>query len=501
MVEKLRELRALQVCTDNSTIPHLLQHEFPIKLSTVICNDKHLFELTTYFINTLVAYIRTNDCHEYLSTIAKVLSNHLKTFTTHSSLAPYQLSYINRLVSEVLKICESHTEILTDWLSEVTFSTTTASGVCRHRVSLLPIQQIIENFLTNELETFKTANWENFIKLSQNSPELSDYLCSQQISVFDEMIKLYFFPSQEYQLLHISVLEPVLSAVITIMENSSTPVGSHYFGKFVTMFRKHLNLRGSHTDDSVVFILHTLLNLGATTTLNRLVDDFHFQLYLNDKLQDHQSLETFLYVLSKILYKQDQGFLKLLSTKNRTQMLIHNSNFMHYLRIKVKKIHNDDAEQVSHRFTDILTQYSSSLEPYIVDTHSALIFQYFKLLLQYFQNKPSLDTSLNQLSLMMFLKFNMHHNATFIEVVNYLIVSYELYHHHMKLYEMYQYDPIESLKIVAQCVTPPDSEILSYYGVENLAKCINYVALPLQLELCKQLITDLYICCKLKPDG
>lgn len=97
----------------------MLQHEFIIRLSTVICNDKQLFELTTYFVRTLIAYIKTNDCLAHLSMIATILTNYLNTFTTHNALAPYQLPYVNRLVGEVLKICDTYVEILSIWLKEI----------------------------------------------------------------------------------------------------------------------------------------------------------------------------------------------------------------------------------------------------------------------------------------------------------------------------------------------------------------------------------------------
>lgn len=477
----------------------MLQHEFIIRLSTVICNDKQLFELTTYFVRTLIAYIKTNDCLAHLSMIATILTNYLNTFTTHNALAPYQLPYVNRLVGEVLKICDTYVEILSIWLKEIIAKPTTDQGRHHHPVSLLPLQQIIENFLMNDFDTFKTANWEDFIKLSQKSAELTAYLCSQRTGVFDDMMNLYFFPSEEYLLLHVSVLEPVLSAVIKVMEDSSQKLGTHYFGKFINMLKKHLSL-SVYNDDSIIFILQLLLNLGAVRTLGRLVDDFSFQLYLNDKFQDHRILEKVLYVLSDVLHRYDQCFLKLLSTKDDTQLSSPHSTFLDQIRIKVMRIHGSNAQPVSHRFITLLIDNSASLENYNLDTQSALVSQVFQLLLQYFQNKPSLDAALNQLSLMIFLKFNMLNSATFLEVIHYLIACYEVYHLHLKLFELYQYDTVELLKIMAQLVTPPNCEILAHYGIVCQAQCINYVTLPMQLDLCRQLITDFYICCKLKAD-
>ncbi|KAI5969300.1 hypothetical protein CANMA_001620 [Candida margitis] len=500
LIEKLGELKTSEICTYNCTIPYMLEHEFPIRLSRVISNDKHLFELVTYFIKMLIAYIKSNDCSKFLPVIATILTNHLTTFTNHTSLAPYQLPYANRLVSEVLNICNFHGDILAIWLNNIARISDSNQGIRHHPINLLPLQQIIDNFLINELETFKTTNWEDFVKLSNQSPELNQYLCSQRIDIFDDMASLYFFPSEEYHLLHISVLEPVLSAVINAMEESGPELGSQYFNKFITMFKKHLNL-SMHNDDSVIFMLQRLLDLGATKTLGRLVDDFTFQLYLNDKLQDHRKLERFIYVLADVLYRQDQCFLKLSNSKDGTQFLNVKLTFIDHVRKKVMRIHNSDAQPVSQRFAEILTQYSASLGDYNLDNQSPLISSYFQSLLQYFQNKPSLDTSLNHLSLMVFLKFNMLNNATFIEIMHYLIVCFEIYQSHLNFYETYQYDSIEVSKIVAQNVVLPSCEILNHYGIEQHSQSINYVALPMQLDLCRQLITDFYICCKLKGDN
>ncbi|KAG5416786.1 hypothetical protein I9W82_005516 [Candida metapsilosis] len=491
LVGKLRELRFSEVCTQDYSIPIILEHQFPIKLSAVVCNDKRLFEQTTYFMKLLIVYMNTNDCDEFIAVIATILANHLSTFTIHTSLAPYQLPYVNRLVSEVLMICESHTDILSIWLIGAPTQET-------HPVNVLSLQQIIENFAMNELDTFKTTNWENFIKLSQDSSELNAHLCSQEVGVFDSMIELYFFPPEEYGLLHVSVLEPVLSAVIKVMEYASYELGLKYFGKFINTLKRHLNM-SVNCDNSILFILQQSLNLNAATTLGRLFDEFSFQLYLNDKLQESRVVERFLYVLADVSLKQDQCFLKLVSTKESDQQfLTFNLAFLDQIRVKTMKIHSGDAQPVSSRFTTLLTQYSASIENYILDAQCALISQVFPLLLQYFQNKTSLNASLNRFFLILFLKYNMFNCATFVEIINYLVESYEIYHSHLKLYELYQYDSVELSKIVGQNVTPPSCEILAHYGIEHQAQCINYVTLPKQLELCRQLITDFYICCKVK---
>ncbi|KAI5948762.1 hypothetical protein KGF57_005160 [Candida theae] len=498
LISKLRELRTTEICTNTRSIWQVLQHRFPIQLSTVVCNDRQLFELTTYFIRTFMVYANTNDCREVIPIVATILSNHLNTLTIHNQLAPYQLPYTNRLVSDVLKICETNIDIIAIWLSEST-SSSINEEIRRHSVNFLPIQQIIENFLMHELKTFKTANWENFVRLSRRSRQLNEYLCSQPISVFDTMTNLYFFPPQEDQLLHISVHEPVLSAVIKVIEGASPELGLRYFATFFNTFKKSSKAPG-YNDDTMLFILQTSLSLGATTTLSKLFGNFFFQLYLNDKLQESRVSEKFLCILADILHRQDTSILKLLSTKDANDMQFsgHNSTVLDNIRIKVMDIHNGQVESVSERFTELILEYSASLECYKLDVQGALISQVVQLLLQYFQNTPSLDASLNKFSLMLFLKFNMLSSATFVEVIHYLIISYEVYQLHLRMYELYQYDPVELSRILSQHVTPPSCKILAHYGIGFEAQCINYVTLPTQLDLCQQLITDFYISCKLK---
>ncbi|KAI5950748.1 hypothetical protein KGF54_003822 [Candida jiufengensis] len=537
LIKNLKNLQNSEMYTTkkHSITTQLVSIDFLEKLSTVQCNNKQLFDLIDFFIQNLIEclkrrsienkdenepdqYEENNKLNLLIYSSFEIFNNYLNNFTIYKNLKDYQIPYLNKLITEILKIYYNNIKLFNQWFLE--------NGINHKVENTNNLHYIILNLLYNDFKICGYKNYLEFIKLSNNSNAVCEYLIDK-IKLYEYLVELYFkslFPKKEEEK-EPNNDEELLKTIILTLECSCEKVRNAYF----TIYEKKYDFDKMNEcnfwnefDDFILSALKIMDQYHTTKVMDEFFDNDlffqystkKFQLYSKGNTEHYKSIKCLKNKGTKFNYFVDEKFILYLDylimyLKNQTHSFTFlfgdenqennepNEESNKLLRTQIMSIENSNTKDIVSNFMHILNNYSGYIESYTFKPKEIISNNYSKMLLQFFQNDPKLNSKLMELSLVIFLKFNLLNSSEFMKIINFLYEAHLTYFEQLKKYQKFEYDEIEINKIKSSKCEVKSSEILNDYELNEVPE-IDYDILPLNLSLFPQLLINFYVSTKLK---
>ncbi|KAI5966730.1 uncharacterized protein KGF55_000139 [Candida pseudojiufengensis] len=537
LIKKLKNLKELQSSKiykfkPLSTIVQMCSIEFLNKISVVQCNNKQLFDLIDFFIQNLIEYLKSllqEDENEnenefdllIINSSFVVFDNYLNNFLIYNDLKNYQIPYLNKIITDILKIYHRKIELFNIWFER--------NGKNLKNNAINNLHFIILNLLYNDFEICGSGNYLEFIKLSNLSDIICNYLI-EKLELFEYLVDLYFdsiFISDEVEE-EIEVEkasddefeEKMLRTIVLALEFCCEKLFQIYCSTFKSRYEDEklfekwdkfnkflLSILRIMDQDQTIQVIQkffedeTFFNFATKhfDNYNKLVSK-HYQNIHNKgykfKIIVDENFVTFINYLVIYLKNNNNSFTFLFGDEEMIDdELIVDSETT--LRSQIITIENIETNDLVAKFLYVINNHSIYINSFNFDPEKILSYNYLKILIQFFQNDPNLNSKIIELSTIIFLKFNMVNNIEFINVINFLYESYLTYLNQFKIYQKFEYDEIEKNKIKITPVIVKLSHVLLEFELNEIPE-LDYTILPINLKLFPQLFTNFYISVKIK---
>ncbi|CAK9436443.1 uncharacterized protein LODBEIA_P10010 [Lodderomyces beijingensis] len=526
----------------------MIDHGFYHDLAQLETDDLELFQQISCFMKLLVEYtLQLNDIdndhdHDHdnggaaantgrvqqMVAISEILGYHLFTLQKSQQLVGYKMPYIQRLVNDCLKICQLHPSIVFQtWLEPIDQLNTPylcspysafVKSVAYH--DKLPLYNLIKSLLISPDGTVvsSAANWIALLQMSQSSSYLEQFLMNKVDlveffidSYYESLFKLNFLKSLKPQH-QVNILKQF---ILPVMENCSGSIREIYFDEiFMQKFEYVMINYKANADKLINSILDAFESTTCPTILNIFITNETMVKYMICKFDQPLHLNNLLIHLTRTMQRHSSTMLELFGTEEGDGNNSNNKNnndadddddaridvscSMTKLSIQVMQLHHEQTQELVDTFEQLInTTGHANIKSSQLDANLPLSNSYLRCLLQFFHHAPELNASLVKFSTQLAINFNVLANALFIKIIDHLNICSEIYSIQLQKYDNLRFDSIELTKLVNLEVITPGSELLTKYDISPVNK-LDYLTLAENLSLFKSLMTDLYICCKMR---
>ncbi|EGW34410.1 uncharacterized protein SPAPADRAFT_133460, partial [Spathaspora passalidarum NRRL Y-27907] len=491
----------------------LIENNFYSSLALLQVSEinTQLFDPQTILFKKLISFVLNDDSRflQYSTKIAGILGVYLFSFVNHSNLLDYQITYLNRLVINTLKICSKHPLIFDYWLAlDNPNGTVTSFPSTNH----LPLFRIICNFLKYNKEYDQCGNLIKLMKLTNDSSSLSNWFYTHE--TLQELFELEFTSLYDEELSQEQRVNPGIKETFIkylemfneIVEVSSSQLSEIYCQYFEENFL-NIMLEGVLNSTMVSFmfiILKTLSNNGTSSILlERIISNKHLTSFLERIVEINYDLTSLLAIMNCLFRSHESTLKKLISGDFAQEHQISSfpSETVYNIEKKIMAIFTDPMIEIHKMMVNFSKFHGQSMRMYWFNSDMVLPQLYLSMYLDYFKNPPKLNIVLNELSSIIFLKVNVLGNQKFLLIIEYLYESYTRYLELLKHHEKHRFDSFEIAKLRLNQYFTPSLHLLQQLQFESYQiseELINFQHLKENLQLFKSYLADLYINVKFK---
>lgn len=475
------------------------------KLAEISPLDYGLFKpLTTYF-KKLISYTINEQNIPPIYDLAETLGRYLYGFTNYNSLVGYQQVYLNKLVSDILKILNKYPEFLQIWMlceNDSKF----ARFLCKiPKSGRLPLFLIIKNFLIyDQMEEFnQERNIIDLFSLTRRSPSFAEW-CQESCNIIMVIIETCIPIVNQVLYHHNDKFSKNFCIFCSIVESCDFKTGSIYYSQFEQQV-VNIILVNDSCDYLTFSILESIICSPTIDVLEKLFANTYMLSWIKDRLHDQELL----HVLTLLFSKHDKVLIRMLSN-------CKSSKFAPYpiteLGTQVMRITENDVNFVTCIMTPMIRDINQ-VTMYTLSTRSSISKVYLILILNYFHNHPTFNNFLNEFSCVVFSKLSFYNNEHARAIIEFLYINYFEFLRMLRKHEKYKYDSMESKNLhtnkayfqryhelfqeIHGAVINNDAASTDGAGYSQ-PDYIDYANLEYNLQLFKKFMSQLYVHSKLK---
>ncbi|RCK59152.1 hypothetical protein Cantr_07960 [Candida viswanathii] len=417
-------------------IPRMIECNVYYQLAEISPLDYGLFKPLTGYFKKLIFYAINEHNIPPIYELAEILGRYLYGFTKYNSLVGYQQVYLNRLVSDILKILNKYPEFVQIWLlseHESNFAQFVSKIPQNGR---LPLFLIIKNFLVYD-EAGEFNQEEHIVelfKLTRRSLSFSDW-CQDSCNIMPVIIDTCVPIVNQISFRHNEEFAKYFRIFCSIVESSNPKTGNLYYSLYEQQVINIILV--NETCDYLTFsILEQIIRSPTIDVLEKLFANTYMLAWVKDRLHDQEVLD----VLTLLFRRHDKVLIRMLSNNKKSKFAPYSVT---ELGTQVMRITERDHTYISTIMAPTVRDMSE-VTMFTFSTRTGISKVYLSLLLNYFQNQPTLNNFLNEFSSVVFLKLCFLNNQHARSIIEFLYNHYFEFLRLLQKHEKYKYDSLES---------------------------------------------------------
>lgn len=513
----------------NECILYLIKHDFYSTLSKLdaISFCKELFDLQTILYKRFISFLLNSDLGNFekdvIEKVSLSLNVYLINFTNYHFLINYQLTYLKRLISNIIKIfdrCDLMIDIWFKYLSnknnsqsEVFFYENDeilsmllikASKFLTSKISnynYFPLYGIVRSFIFNDDDDTQLMNFNALIGISNKNNFLKQWLLkSSDISfiVNDKFLKLFnefilnnnislMLLSNKYTFYDLNKFNHKIIKFIKYLKYycefifyCPDELKIILFENFILLFL-NLVFTSKYHDLKFIYILKILGIIASylylTDFLILIFKNENFQKFFYDLIIDSNENNEIILVLNNLIFNHEDISKIIFQTESDLKSFNHFFNNDMYCEKKF--ISNNSIIDLSYKTMNILKNSDSITNSDVIEkflfylekainslrsinfVSSSIFGQFFlKTLIEFFINNSKYNISFIQLSESLIIKTNLCFHHKFKIIVEFLYTSYHKYVDLMNYYKLSKFNSANLDKIYNKKYHSPDTQLI-----------------------------------------
>lgn len=421
---------------DRLVIPRMIECNIYYQLAEISPLDYGLFKPLTIYFKKLISYAINEHNIPPIYELAEILGRYLYGFIKYNSLVGYQQVYLNKLVSDILKILNKYPEFLKIWIlceNDSKFAQF-VSGLPKN--GRLPLYLIIKNFLVyDELGEFnQERNIIELFKLTRRSSSFADW-CQESCNIISVIIDTCIPIINQVLYRHSDEFSRYFRVFCTIVENCNLKTGDFYYAQFEQQVI-NIILVNESCDYLTISMLECLICLPTIDVVEKLFANTYMLTWIKDRLHDQELL----HILTLLFSNHDRVLIRMMSNSKKCKYAPYSVT---NLGTQVMRITNNDTNFITTIMVPMVGEMKK-VTMYTFSIRSGISKVYLTLLLNYFHNLLIFNNFLNEFSNIVFLKLGVLNNEHARMVVDFLYTNYFEFLRMFQKHEKYKYDSTES---------------------------------------------------------